>query len=310
MKHLKTALLASLALTGTAAAQTAFTLDQNGTSLASFTVDGTGLGSLALTSTDGEPISLDALTFRPETGQLYGYEGDTGSLYTIDTATGIATLEVQDSRLPSGFVSFDINNNLDAFRFINETGENVVYFPEDTANPDPMNPGRFITEAPAINPVAYGDTGTFDADGTPSLIGNGYTNELPRDAALAQSDDLLQFVLDADTDTIGILNNNAGTVDLLAASGFDFDIAGGFDVYSTADSDIGYALLTVNGQQSFFEIDLGTYAFTELFSVQTEFGSLTSLAVFDPEAVPVPAAALLFVTGAGLLARRRRQRSA
>jgi hypothetical protein len=318
MKNLETALLTGvvgLALTTAAQAQTAFSLDENGTTLVRFAPDGSSTSSLELSGPNGEAISLDELTFRPQNGQLYGYDGSNGSLYTVNLQSGQTSLIFQNSALPDGFVSFDVNPNLDAFRFINANGANVVYFPQDTANADPMNSGRLITDAPTINAITYGMN--YDqingATGAPELLGNGYTNQLPLDQAQAEnmSDPLRQYVLDANTNTIGVLNNNAGTVDFEGFAGFDFDLAGGFDVYTDGSSDVGYALLTVDGDQSLWAIDLASYTFSNILDVQSEFGTLTSLAVFDVEPIPVPAAGLLFLAGIGGLtaARKRRQKA-
>lgn len=311
-RTLKTILLAggmSLGLATAANAQIAFSLDENGTTLVSFSPNsGTDAGSVSLTGPDG-PISLDAITYRPQTNQLYGYDGSSGTLFTVDITTGVATVEFQSDALPNGFVSFDINPNLDAFRFVNSSGNNVVYFPENTANATPTNAGRLITDEPTIFDLTYAD-GFEGVEGTPSVLGNGYTNSLPLADAQAQDDALLQYVLDSETNSLAILDNNAGTVDFVADAGFDFDLAGGFDVFTDGDTDIGYGLLTVDGVQSLYAIDLGTFVFSEILGVQSQFGTLTSLAVFDADAVPVPAAAILFLTGAGGLAATRRRKSA
>ena len=191
------------------------------------------------------------------------------------------------------------------------------YFPDDSAN-GPDNQGRLISveipdEAGNISAITY--NAGYDEDGTPTLIGNGYTNQLPVMDAMAQGDDLIQYVLDAQTDTLGILNNNAGTVDFVADAGIDFDVSGGFDVFSTGDTDILYALLTVDGDQGLYTIDLATFVFTQVFAFEGGFGVLTGLAVFipgmmDADAVPVPAAALLFLTGAGGIAAARKRKAA
>ncbi|MEE4213287.1 MAG: DUF4394 domain-containing protein, partial [Parvularcula sp.] len=167
----------------------------------------------------------------------------------------------------------------------------------------------------AISALTYAD-GYDGVDGvnqgdTPNLLGNGYTNQLPLTDAQAQTDGLLQYVLDAETDSLAILDNNAGTVDLVQEYDFDFDLAGGFDVYTDGDTDVGYALLTIDGDQALYELNLTTFVLTEVLDLQTQFGALTSLAVFDVDEVPLPAAGLLFLTGAGgLIARRRQNRRA
>lgn len=332
MNTLKLTLLvgaASLGL-GAAHAQTAYLLGDGGGTLVtadptagSDADDGATGTSITL---DGAALSLDAITFRPQTGELYGYDGATGSLYTIDAATGAATFVFQSDDLPGGDVQFDTNPNLDAFRFVNGAGENVVYFPQNTANGNPDNAGRLIAvtvpgEADNISPITYGEG--YDvittALGTPVLVSNGYTNQLPLTQAQAQTDDLEQYVLDATTDTIAILNNNAGTVDFEAfvqdadGNAIDFDLSAAFDVFTDGDTDIGYALLTIDGDQTLFSVDLDSYVFTRLFGFDGDFGALTSLAVFGNigAAVPIPAAGLLFAGGAvGFGAMRRRKAKA
>ena len=331
MTIIKSTLLAgaaALGLTGAASAQTAFSLGDGGGTLVSFapTTAGTTVASgAAITATDGSALSLDAITYRPQTDQLYGYDGATGSLYTIDPATGAATLEFQSDELPGGTVEFDTNPNLDAFRFVNAAGENVVYFPANTA--DTMGRGGLLLTAAgdpdAISDLTYGE-GYDDGLTGPQVIGNGYENQLPLVQAEAV-DDLEQYVLDAATDTLGVLNNNAGTIDFdgdvtLAGTdaGIDFT-SGAFDVFTDTDgSNIGYAILETAAGFAFYQIGLegdqaGVATLIGLTGI--DVGGLTSLAVFMPmlgdvDVVPVPAAALLFLTGASGLAAARKRKAA
>ena len=330
MKTLTTTLLASATAFGLAAgahAQTAFSLGDGGATLVSFSPSATGTATAtgaAITGADGAAVSLDAITFRPQTGELYGYDGATGSLYVVDPASGVATLAFQSDELPGGAVEFDTNPNLDAFRFVNAAGENVVYFPANTA--DTMGRGGLLLtaagEPDAISNITYGE-GYDDGLSGPQIIGNGYENQLPLVQAQA-IDDLEQYVLDAATDTLGVLNNNAGTVDFdgdvtLAGTGVGIDFtAGAFDVYTDADgNNVGYALLQTVAGVAFYQIGIegdqaGVATLIGLTGIS--LSGLTSLAVFDAvgaDAVPVPAAALLFLTGAGgIAAARKRKRAA
>lgn len=329
MKTLTTLLAgaAALGLTAGAHAQTAYMLGNNGTTLVAADPNGSNTDGATTTSitADGVAVALTALTFRPQTGQLYGYDAVSGTLYTVNPATGEASVDFvfDTADAPRGDVQFDTNPNVDAFRFVGADGNNVVYFPDNSATT--ANQGVVLT--PTGNPdtisrITYGAgyDAITTAVGTPVLVANGYTNQLDNAAALLENDGdpLLQYVLDATTDTIAILNNNAGTVDFEAfvqdadGEAIDFDLTAAFDVFSDGSTDIGFALLTIDGEQTLFSVDLVSYVFTALFTIDATFGALTSLAVFDADAgaVPIPAAGALFAFGAaGLYGARRRKRA-
>lgn len=321
-KTLKTTLLAgamTLGLTGAAHADhMAYSLadGDDGSTLVRFAPDATGFTGTAITGADGEALALDALTYRPQTGQLYGYSADDDAIYVVDPMTGRATVELQsDQDLPEGFVSFDFNPTLDAVRIVNADRSNVVYFPQDSA--DTQGRAGVLTFAPTD--LFYADG--YDETDAPGVLGNGYTNQVPLDETGGMT---VQYVLDADTDTLGILNNNAGSIDFVAdvtlmgtGEGVDFDLAGGFDVFTAPDgTNIGYALLETVGGVGFYEIGLQSGVATLIGLADVRFGDLTSLAVFVPgmdmmDPIPVPAAALLFPVGAaGLAAARRRKAKA
>ena len=315
MTIIKTALATSAAaammLSGAHAAHVAYALGNGGGTLVSFDADSPDAAGGADITLDGTSLNLDAITFRPETGELYGYSSANNAFYTVDPATGVATLEFQSTEnLPGGNVSLDFNPTLDAVRLVTATRDNIVFFPDDSRTT--ANQG-VLTFAPAD--IFY-DEG-YTANGPVQIVGNGYTNQIGFDAA--QGTGTVQYVLDARTDTIGILNNNDGDVDFVMDAMLDtdgdgvgddaltFNVVGGFDVFTTPDgTNIGYALL--NGDE-FYELDLTTFVFTLIGEVDGEFGNLRSLAVFIPPApVPLPAAGLLFVGGlAGFGAMRRKR---
>nr|WP_246408349.1 DUF4394 domain-containing protein [Parvularcula dongshanensis] len=295
---LVTAGLTAFGATGAHAAHMAYTLGNNGNTLVTFAPDGSGVATaMAITGTNLP--SLDAITYRPETGQLYGFSSDDDQFWIIDPSTGAATAAfASDIDVLTNVVSMDFNPTLDAVRLVTDAGDNLVYNP---------NAGT-ITR---VNDLTY-DEGYDPALAEPLPVGNGYTNQIGQ--AEAQALGTTQYVLDAQTDTIGVLNNNDGDIDFRGDVGTDFTATGGFDVFTAPDgSNIGYALLTGNDGTAFYEVDLGSFVFTRLFETTDEYGVLTSLAVFVPDMapVPVPAAGLLFLTGAGgFAAMRRRKKTA
>ena len=309
---LATSAAAALMLSGAHAAHVAYALGNGGNTLVSFGADSPDDASGSSITLGGTTLTLDAITFRPETGELYGYSASNNAFYTVDPMTGVATLEFQsDVDLPGGNVSFDFNPTLDAVRIVTANRDNIVFFPEDSRTA--ANQG-VLTFAPAD--IFY-DEG-YTANGPVQIVGNGYTNQIGFDAA--QDTGTVQYVLDARTDTIGILNNNDGDVDFVMDAMIDtdgdgvgddalsFNVIGGFDVFtSPAGDNVGYAVL--NGTE-FYELDLGTFVFTLIGEVDGGFGNLRSLAVFVPNAapVPIPAAGALFAFGAaGLVTARRRK---
>ncbi len=302
MRTLKTLLAGTASLTlafGAAhAAHMAYALGEDGDSLVSFAPDGSG----SVTSID-LGIELDAITFRPQTGQLYGYSSENDALYIVDPMTGAVTLEFQATQdLPGGFVSLDFNPTLDAVRIVNTDRANVVYFPANSADTG----GRAGTLTFEPTDLFYAEG--YTADGAPQVVGNGYTNQVP----LGEAGSTIQYVIDAATDTIGILNNNMGSIDFVANLGFDVDLAGGVDVFTSPEGqNFLYALLETDEGLSFYEFDLGTFAVVNQFSLEG-FEGLSSLAVFVPgQVVPVPAAAVLFASGAAAFgAARRKKKSA
>ena len=315
MTFLKTALATSAAgallLSGAQAAHVAYSLGNGGTTLVSFDADDPSGASGSSITLGGTSLNLDAITYRPETGELYGYSAANNAFYTVDPMTGVARLEFQsDQNLPGGNVSLDFNPTLDAVRLVTATRDNIVFFPSDSRTT--ANQG-VLTFAPAD--IFYDDG--YSSNGPVQIVGNGYTNQIGFDAA--QGTGTVQYVLDARTDTIGILNNNDGDVDFVmdamidtdgdgvGDAALDFNVVGGFDVFTTPDgTNIGYAVL--NGSE-FYELDLTTFVFSLIGEVEGNFGNLSNLAVFVPAApVPLPAAGLLFAGGlAGFGAMRRRR---
>ncbi len=288
---------------GTAnAAHMAFSLGDNGNTLVQFAPDGTGFTGVDLS---GDAESLDTITYRPETGQLYGYSQDSDSFFLIDPMTGATSLVFESSiDVDTDIVGLDFNPTLDAVRLVSVAGDNIVYDPN----------GGTVTR---VTDIFYDEGYSSELVG-PNVIGNAYTNQVPE----AEADVLgtTQYVLDSQTDTLGILGNNNGDIDRVGAltmmsSGEEIDFAsvGGFDIFTSPDGEnIAYALLTTVNGTAFYEIDLGLAVASMISTVSGEFGPLQGLAVFVPtDPIPLPAAGVLFLTGAGAIgAMRRRKRAA
>ena len=161
--------------------------------------------------------------------------------------------------------------------------------------------------------------GDANEDTNPRVFANAYTNAIDGMTA----GETLQFALDAATNSLVTLANNAGTLTTVASlildgNPFDVDSAGGFDILSFRDesnsiSNQAFALLTdaVTSLQAIYSIgltedDAGMMKFVS--DVPTQYGSLTGFAVAPtPSAVPLPAS-LPLLAGAvmGFAALRRR----
>lgn len=207
--------------------------------------------------------SLDAIAYRPVTGDLLGFAN--GAVYTINTATGALTdLEaafMDDAMMAEGaMVAFDFNNKIDAVRAVSSEGDNLVYFPEGFGDNDERagSVRRFTSLA-----YAEGDS----MAGTPPMIfANAYTNAINGETASAT----FQYALDAETDTLVSLANNAGTLETIGkitVDGAAVDLApmGGFDIVSAKEGEnMGLAILQMEGAASagLYEINLETGAAT------------------------------------------------
>ncbi|GAB5378284.1 MAG: hypothetical protein AcusKO_47460 [Acuticoccus sp.] len=204
---------------------------------------------------------LDAIAFRPVTGDLLGFSRE-GMIYSIDpmsgTLTDLGAAFAEDAMVAGPAVAFDFNNAIDAVRAVGSDGANLVYFPADFGDERAGKVLRF-TDA------HYGD-GDANAGTTPMLYANAYTNAI--DGAKAGS--TAQFALDARTNALVSLANNAGTlatVGVVTVDGEPVDLVsgGGFDIVSPREgTDEAYAILQLDGSgtSGLYMIDLETAAAT------------------------------------------------
>ncbi len=259
-----TALTAALTLSATAlfadghAGTTGYALANNGTTLLTMAdIAAPEATSLTLDS------AIDGLAYRPVTGELMGFS-KAGAVYVIDTATGALTdtgASFADDITMAGdaAVAFDFNNVLDAVRAVDSDGVNVVYFPSDFGD-DKANTAKRFTDAFYVD----GDT---NAGTTPMIFANAYTNAI----AGAKAGGTAQYAIDAETNALVTLANNAGelaTVAPITINGAEVDLTakGGMDIVSpTEGQNAAYAILTVaDGNSGLYAIDLETGVATAL----------------------------------------------
>lgn len=207
--------------------------------------------------------SLSAIAWRPVTGELLGFSD--GVIAVIDPMTGemtdLGASFMEDAMIGEGkMVAFDFNNKIDAVRAVTSAGDNLVYFPEGFGdNDERAGSVRRFTD------LAYADSDDM-AGTTPMIFANAYTNAINGETAAAT----LQYALDAQTDTLVSLANNAGTLDTIGkitVDGTDVDLApmGGFDIVSAATGEnMALAILQMEGRETagLYEIDLETGAAT------------------------------------------------
>ena len=303
---LAAALLATTAGVASAAPMdaTGYSLSDEGTSLVVQTrldLPGTAREVPLSFGAGAGAASIDSITFRPNGRRLYGFSQDTQSVYQIDAQTGAATLEaafpadVEPSLAAD--TGIDFNNMADAARIIDTDDNNYVFFPGDRAG-DP-DPARIVQ----VTDLFYGE-GDVNEGIDPQVIANAYTN-----AVFPLPDSTQQFALDMGTDTLATLANNEGTLATVGDLGIDFGIDGGFDILSLSEGDNeAFALLTVDGEQSYYTIDLDTGMASFAAAAPDGFGTLDGFAVAP---VPVPASVAMLGLGlAGLAGLRRARRKA
>lgn len=296
-----TALGAATATAATLSGSTGYALRANGTDLTIFDDLGTGMPGATVSLSD----RLNAIAYRPVTGQLYGYQigsgGAADQVYTIDTMTGLLTNTGATPGMDVGLsenarVGFDFNNVLDAARAVSTRDENVVFFPSDFPD-DRANTILQFTD------LAYAD-GDVNAGTNPRVFANAYTNAVDGMA----SETTLQYALDASTDSLLTLDNNAGTLNTIApvtidGEIFDFTQNGGFDILSDFEGDnLAVALLAGGGSKGLYTIDLESGA-ASFFGdpLQGQYLGIAAQTGDGVAPVPLPAGLPLILAGLGAL---------
>lgn len=252
--------LATLLATGAAQADGHATL--MGHALAA---DGMALVTMASIADPGETMvfdlanRIDAIAYRPVTGELLGFS-NAGAIYTINPMTGemtdLGARFAEDAMIRGEVTAFDFNNAIDAARAVGSDGANLVYFPAGFGDNDER----------ANSVLRFTDMFYVDADanaGTEPLIyANAYTNAI----AGSTAETTFQYALDAQTDALVSLANNAGELTTVApvmidGEAADLAPAGGFDIVSPMEgTDLAYAILQLEGAETsgLYSIDLVT----------------------------------------------------
>ena len=305
MKKLLLTALAALPIT-IAAAQSAeaahvgLTLNSSGDTIVKFDItDPTATSTIAIS---GDATRLDAFDFRPETGQLIGFDSATDRFFIVDANTGNTTEIVDpdpEAIQQSNNNDVDWNPTIDRMRLVTAQDNNVVFNPNNGATT-------------AVTDLFYASGDANDGE-NPAVIGNAYTNSF--DGAMSTT----QYVLDAATDSLGILANNAGEITTvgqttLNGSNYFFGTNGGFDIFFDSDTqtNTAYAVLFGQGLTSLFLVDIATGGLTKVGDFDLALGNLKGLAVGVVSDIPLPAALPLFLLGAAGLGfkSRRRKKSA
>ncbi|MCB1407904.1 MAG: DUF4394 domain-containing protein [Rhodobacteraceae bacterium] len=220
---------------------------------------------------------LSAIAWRPVTGTLLGL-GD-GRIVEIDPSSGAITdlgaMVVGDATIADGaMVGLDFNNAIDAVRAVSTAGDNLVYFPDGFGENDER-----AGSLRRFTGLAYAE-GDANAGSAPMVFANAYTNAITGMTAGSTA----QFALDAGTDALVTLANNAGTLTTVGAitiDGMAVDLValGGFDIVSVEEgSNQAYAILQRDGAETagLYAIDLESGAATLMQALS--MGGLTGFA--------------------------------
>jgi hypothetical protein len=254
-------------------------LGGSGTTLVRFNVSFPGTSTTVPITGVNAGENLIGIDFRPQTGQLYGLGvnavTNAATLYLIDPQSGVALAiglpgsiafvdagGVTPIDLPDPAVAgygFDFNPTVDRIRVVTGSGLNFRVNPNNGAPVD-GNAG-----APGVNTDA-----AIQGSGATGAIAAAYTNNYGRSFIGAQATTL--YTLDAAQNRLFIQEPaNGGTQVLgvpvtLSGATLDFSAIGGFDISSevsvattgTRARGQGYAVLTVGGVSTLFNIDLTT----------------------------------------------------
>jgi len=180
--------------------------------------------------------TLRGIDMRPVNGQLYAL-GTTSRIYTINLSSGAATaVGAPISPSVSGDVGFDFNPTVDRIRIVSNDGQNLRYNPNDNS----------VTVDGRLNP------------GSPNVTAAAYTNNFPGATTTTLYD------IDTRTGNAMLYRQNPpnnGGLELIGGLGRQIEGGNGFDIGGA--SNVGHAVLRVDGITRMYTINLMTGASTE-----------------------------------------------
>lgn len=210
-----------------------------GSPIRSFTISGLPSGE-----------SIISIDYRPATGQLYGL-GSSSRLYLINESTGLASplgAAAFTPQIEGTSSSIDFNPTVDRIRLVSNNGQNLRLHPDL---------GTVVATDGNLNP------------GTPSVTAAAYTNNF------AQTTSTQLFVIDTNNDSLYLQNPpNDGTLVLVGSLGVNATSMNGFDI--GGNSNQGFAILTVGGEQAIYRINVATGAATKVVNFSP---TITSMAI-------------------------------
>ncbi len=261
-------------------------------------------------SGDAAGDAILGMDFRPETDELYA-AGASSTIYTIDPTSGVATAEGQaDPAIEGSLVGFDFNPTADAIRIVTDAGQNLRL--------TNLNEGISTT---VDGELAYAEDDE-NTGGQPSVVGAGYTNNVP------DAEDTMLFDIDLTTGSLLQQDANPGSLTTIGPLGIEFTGNVGFDI--AAPNDNAYAVLQPGEGQpsSLYQIDLDSGAATEIgaigageavggfaiptsdmSSMETTMENVPKTGGFSPLAVIGAALAAAAIVGGAIALRTLRHRA-
>lgn len=286
MKRLFLSLVAVVSmLPALASAETVFGLTGGGAIFSFDSATPNTINNLVLVTGTGTD-NLAGIDFRPATGQLYGFATN-GNLYRINTATGVATLDVVPL-MSVGTVQFaDFNPVVDRLRILSAGNQNYRLTPSGGPNAGMVNfDGNFAFAA---------GSGT----GTPNLLGAAYTNNF------AGTTTTSLYTVDANNLYLNSGGPSFNTLNLVGSLGITLTGFNGFDISQSS----GIAFLSNN--DFLYTVNLSTGAASLLGIIGGALGadtiSISAVAIPEPSTTALLGAALL---GSAVMFVRRRTRRA
>ncbi|TYR66092.1 DUF4394 domain-containing protein [Streptomyces parvus] len=199
------------------------------------------LGKVTGLKKDTRLVGID---FRVQNTKLYGV-GDKGGIYTLNTRNAKATKVSQLTVALAGkFFGVDFNPAANRLRVISDTGQNLRHNIDDPAAPRTTTVDGTLTNPTMPPSTAQGVTGAA------------YTNN---DLNAETSTSL--FDIDTTNNRVSLQSPaNSGTLAPTGNLGVNAGPNAGFDIYFShrAQSNHGFAALSVDGAYRFYEVDVLT----------------------------------------------------